>query len=302
MYRLISGGVDLLPNSNNVSWSSDKDTLGTQLSFESTVSIGRGAVVSLFSDPKELFRGVVIHRSQKRWTWSYVVQDYTFYLKNKVIKQFNNICASDAIQSLLGEAYIVGNVVDIPTIINKIYKNKTRSEIIDDILIQAEQDQGIKYFQEIEGDILYIRNLEDMNINPKILLPKDITIESSIENMKNKIEVISNSEDNNYVIAIAEDASEQWWYGVLTDQIIVEDKDIAQVQNIANNTLKESNRIESSSSINDILCIDSTGDLIKANRNIWLNAGTRLNGFYKIKSATHTLNKGLHKVSIGIEF
>lgn len=302
MYRLISGGVDLLLKSNNVSWSSNIDTLGSQLTFNSIASVGRGAVVSLFNDDLELFRGVVIERTQNRWTWSYVVQDYSRFLKNKVIKQFQDVTATDAITSLLGEAYITGNIVEIPTIITTIYKNKSLSEIIDDILDQSEKDQGIKYFKEIEGDILYVRKLEEMKITPNILLPKEVNIKSSIENMKNRIQIISNSEDNNSIIATAEDTSQQWWYGVLSDMEEVEDKDIAQAQNIANNKLEELNRIESSCSLSDIMCLDSTADSIKSNRMIYLKAGTRLDGYYKVKSATHTLVKGLHKVSIDIEF
>ncbi len=60
MYRLINGSTDLLPKTKSVSWNSDADTFGTQLTFESTVGIAEGAVISLYSDTKELFRGVII--------------------------------------------------------------------------------------------------------------------------------------------------------------------------------------------------------------------------------------------------
>lgn len=302
MYKLITLNKDIINKSNSISWSSDVDTLGTQLSFESLESLGRGQVVSLFNDNYELFRGVIIKRTQLRWTWSYVVQDYSLYLKNKVIKQFNDVAASDAISSLLQENYIVGIISNMATKINTIYKNKGIAEIIDDILTQVEQDQGVKYFKEIEGNILYIRKVEELQITPKIILPKEIDIESSIEDMKNKIQIISNSEDNNSIIATAEDTSEQWWYGVLNDMEEVDEKDIAQAQNIANNRLKDANRIVSTCNINDIACLDYTGDSIKANRSIYLHAGSRLNGFYKIKSASHILSKGLHKASITIEW
>ena len=301
MYKLITDNTDILYASNTVSWASDIETLGTQITFDSIKDLYEGQVVSLFSDSRELVRGVIIRKKPSRWTWSYTVQDYSRYLKNKIIKQFNNYKASDAISSLLSETYITGEIVDIPTVITTMYKNKSRSEIIDDILDQAKQDQGIEYFKEIEGTTLYVRKVQDMKVNPNILLPKDISPESSIENLKNRIEIISNSEDNNSIIASAEDTSKQYWYGILSDQIEVDDKNISQAQNIANNTLSESNMIEKSCSISDIMVLDG-GEDIKANRLIYLNAGSRLCGYYKIKNAAHTLQKGIHKVNLTIEW
>lgn len=300
MYKLVTSNADIMYNSNNVSWNSDKDTLGSQFTFDSIKDLYDGQVVSLFSDDKELIRGIVLKKKDNRSTWSYTIQDYSFYLKDKVIKQFNNVKASDAINSLLSEAYIKGNICDIPTIINGLYKNKTLSDIIDDILKQSQQDQGIEYFKEIEAATLYVRKVQDMKINPNILLPKDISVESSIENMKNKIQIVSNGESNNSIIASAEDTSKQSWYGILTDIQEVDDKNIAQAQNIANNALNDTNKIEKSCSL-EVKVLDG-GEDIKANRIIYLNAGSRLCGYYKIKSATHTINKGSHKVNLTIEW
>lgn len=301
MYKLITSNTDIMYNSNNVSWNSDSDTLGAQFSFESIKNLYEGQVVSLFSDSRELIRGIVLKKKPNRRTWTYTIQDYSLYLKNKILKQFNNINASDAINSLITEAYITSEIVDIPTIINTLYKNKTISETIDDILKQSKEDQGIEYFKEIEATTLYIRKLQDMKINPNILLPKDISPESSIENMKNRIQIVSNGESDNSIIATAEDTSKQYWYGILSDMQGVDDKNIAQAQNIANNALNEANVIEKSCQISNIIVLDG-GEDIKANRLIYLNAGSRLCGYYKIKSATHTLNKGTHKVNITIEW
>ena len=300
MYKIIVENTDIINYCNNITWNNDSDTLGTQLNLDSIKDIAVGSVVSLFNESREIFKGIAIKPSQKRWTWGYTCQDYSFYLKNKVIKQFNNITASEAIKSLLGEAYIVSAVVDIPTKITKIYKNNTIAEIIDDILEQAKADQGFEYFKEIEGNVLYIRKLVEMKIKPNIFLPKDIQIDKSMENMKNRIQVISNGEKNTSILATAEDSSQQWFYGLLTDIQSVDDKNIAQAQNIADNALKESNKIIYSSSF-EVIALEG-GDDIKANRMIYLKAGSRLDGYYKIKSAKHTLTKGLHKVNISIEW
>lgn len=298
MYKLMVNGTDIIDNSNNITWGNDSDTLGTQLNFDSIKEFIPGTVVSLWNDSLEIFRGIALKPTQKRWVYSYVCQDYSFYLKNPVIKQFNNVRADEAIKSLASEAYITAIIADIPTLINKIYHSKTLSEIIDDILSQAQADQGSTYFKEIEGNILYVRKLEEMKITPAIILPKEINIDKSIENMKNRIEIVSNSEENNAIIATAEDTSNQNFYGILIDQQSVDDKNIAQAQNIANNALAIANKIEYKSTF-EVVAVTG-GDTIKANRMIYLHAGTRLNGYYKIKSANHTLTKGLHKVDITI--
>lgn len=300
MYKLIVENTDIIKYCNNISWNNDSDTLGTQLNFESFKDIAVGTVVSLFNDDLEIFRGITIKPTQKRHTWNYVCQDYSFYLKNKVIKQFNGATATDAISSLLSEAYIVSNVVEIPTLITKIYKGKTLAEIIDDILEQSKADQGITYFKEIEGNILYVRKLTEMKITPNILLPKDISIDKTMEDMKNVVQITTGGDSDTSVIATASDTSQQGFYGVLIDTINIDDKNVSQAQNIANNTLSDSNRIKYSSNF-EVIAIDG-GDNIKANRMIYLKAGERLDGYYKIKNASHTLTKGMHKVNLNIEW
>lgn len=300
IYKLIVQNTDIINYCENITWNSDADTLGTQLSFDTIKEFPTGTVVSLFNDSKELFRGIAFKPVQKRWTYSYTCQDYSFYLKSKPIKQFNGTSGSEAIKSLLGEAYITGEITDIPTTITKIYKNNDLASIIDDILTQAKDDQGIEYFKEIEGNILYIRKVSEMKINPQILLPKTIDITASMENMKNKIIVTTSDEKNTNIVASAEDTSQQGFYGVLSDIESIDDKNIAQAQNIANNKLAELNKVAYSTSL-DLIAI-SGGDDIKANRMIYLNAGSRLTGYYKVKSASHTLTKGLHKVNINIEW
>lgn len=240
MYRLVVNNTDIISNCNNISWSSSKDALGTQLQFDSIKEIPVGTVAQLFNGSNiEIFRGIALKPTMKRWTWSYVYQDYSFYLNRKIpIKQFNGITASEAITSLLGEVYLNGVIVEIPTIIDKIYSNKTRIDIIKDILDIAKNDQGYTYIQELEGNIFYVRKLYDMKISPRIMMPREINIEISMENMANKITVISGNNDDAIVQATAEDTSQQWFYGVLDEVETVDADNVAQAQNIANNKLQ----------------------------------------------------------------
>ncbi|MZK51869.1 XkdQ/YqbQ family protein [Clostridium beijerinckii] len=297
--KVVTSNVDISNFSNNYSWTNDTDTLGTQLTFDSIKNIADSAVVSLYFNGAEYFRGVVVDKDTKRWTYSYIVQDYSFYFKNGVVKQFNGMSVSDAIKSLASECYLIPDIVDIPTVINHIYVDEI-SNILDDLLDQAEKDQGVKYFKEIIANKLIVKKLSDMVITPKIILPKDITIRSSIEEMKNKITIVSGSDDNASIIATAEDTSQQWYYGVLSHTESVDETDSAKAQNIADNLLKEKNKIFKSTSF-DVTGVKDA-ETIRANRMIYLHAGSRLNDFYKIKSAAHTLSKGVHKVNISLEW
>lgn len=297
--KVVTSNVDISNFSNNYSWTNDTDTLGTQLTFDSIKNIADSAVVSLYFNGAEYFRGVVVDKDTKRWTYSYTVQDYSFYFKNGVVKQFNGMSVSDAIKSLASECYLIPDIVDIPTVINHIYVDEI-SNILDDLLDQAEKDQGVKYFKEIIANKLIVKKLSDMVITPKIILPKDITIRSSIEEMKNKITIVSGSDDNASIIATAEDTSQQWYYGVLSHTESVDETDAAKAQNIADNLLKEKNKIFKSTSF-DVTGVKDA-ETIRANRMIYLHAGSRLNDFYKIKSAAHTLSKGVHKVNISLEW
>ncbi|WP_171773637.1 XkdQ/YqbQ family protein [Clostridium beijerinckii] len=300
MYRLMVNGINIINDSDNITWNSDSDSLGTQLSFDSIKEILTGTVVHLFNDDIEIFRGITLKPIQKRWTWSYTCQDYSFYLKNDKIpiKQFNGIAASEAINQLLSEAYLTGEVVNIPTSIDQYYSNTNRDSIIEDILKQASQDQGTTYFKEIQGITTHVYDIAEMKISPNIILPKEINIEASMENMKNVVVVISGNENSTVIQATAQDTSKQNFYGVLTDVISVDDKNIAQAQNMADNALASSNKIEYQSTF-EVVAV-SGGDTIKANRLIYIHAGRRLNDYYKIKNAQHTLVKGMHKVNMTI--
>lgn len=300
MYKLIAKNIDILPKSNNVSWSSDIDTLGTELSFDSLYDLAEGTVVSLVINNKEYLRTMIIKKSEGKFSYNYNCFDYSFYLKNEVIKQFNNVNASIAIQSLLNEYKISNKIVYIPTIIEKIYKDQSISDIIDDILEQAENEQGIKYFKEMQINTLVINKLKNMTIKPKIMIQKDFTINSSIEEMKNKIVIVSNEQEDTSIHAMSQSLSSQSRFGLLQEVVSLEDKDIAQSNNIANNLLAEKNKIFKDTDIN-VLGIKNA-ETIKANRLIQLNIKNKLSGWYRIKSAAHTLSNGKHTVTISLEF
>ncbi len=299
MYKLLCRKTDILPCSNNITWSSDIDTLGTQLSFDSLYNLSEGSIVSLFINNKEYLRTIVVKKSEGKFSNNYTCFDYSWYLKNEVIKQFNGVSASTAIRSLLSERNMKSNIVNIPTKIKKIYKDQTIASIIDDILDQAQKEQGIKYLKEMQVNTLIVSKLHDMKIAPKILISKDITINSSIEELKNKILIVNGGEENTKILAVAEDKSCQSQVGLLQMIESVDDKEVAKAKSVASNLLKENNRIFKDTSF-DVLGIKDA-ETIKSNRLIYIKA-KKLNGWYRIKSASHTLSNNKHTVNIGLEW
>ncbi|MBU3146888.1 hypothetical protein [Clostridium sp. CF012] len=332
--------VNILPTSDSISWGSDKDTLAVDLSFTSLRDLTEGTIVQLLIDSKLTIMGSVIKKSKTKNQFSYSCQDFARVLgKNETIIQFNKISASDAIKQLCSKFGVKCNVVDIDfvvqeekkstvkskadktinlksgktkvtkrvvstkitTMIKKIFKDQTLSDIIEEILEQATSEKGIKYVKEMIGDTLYIRKLADYKIFPTFILASDLSVNSSIEEMKNKILVVSSDEKNNRILATASDPKNINIYGSFQEVITVEQKDMSKASNIATNRLKETNKVFKDTTLNIIVI--SGGEEIRANRMISLKiASMGLNGWYNIKSCSNSLQNGNFKSAINIEW
>lgn len=300
MYDLTCNNKSILDKSNNIGWSSNSDTLGTELKFDSLYNLPEGSIISLYINNFEFLRTIIVSKSEGKFVNSYTCLDYSWYLKNEIIIQFNNTSGSKAIETMLNELGISNDIIYIPTVINKIYKDSSIIDIIDDILEQAEKDQKTKYVKEMIGDKLVVSELKNMKISPKILIGQDITINSSIKDMKNKIVVVINDEDSKSVLAHSEDESSISKYGLLQQIESIDEKNKDDAENIAENILKEKNRIINDTSLNLHGIRDA--ETIKANRLIEINIGNKLSGWYKIKSASHSLQNNKHAVSINLEW
>lgn len=298
MFKLTANGRNITDKSNNISWGTDTATLGAQVTFDSLYNIPEGTVVSTFFDGKEDIRAIVCEKTANKYTFSYVAFDYAHLLKNEVTKQFNQMPANAAITSLLGEYGVKCSCCSIPTLITQIYKDSLNS-ILDDILSQGEADQGVQYVREMQADKLVVDRLTNKKISPVLLVGESLSIVSSIRELVNRVIVVSGGEENAAVQSVAEDAASIAKYGL--HQIIenVDDKDVAQAASIAKNILTEGNRIVHTCTVPALAL--AGGEQVKANRMLQLKAGP-LNGWYRIKSAEHSLSDGKHQVSIGLEW
>ncbi|MBW9170783.1 C40 family peptidase [Clostridium estertheticum] len=476
LMALVGNGkwIDTLSQSNNISWSSDKDTLGIELSFDTLINLVEGTHIILKIDSKVSFTGILVKKNKKKLSYSYTCFDYAWYLNKNTesIIQFNKVTADVAINQLcskfgvkcncvkikyivqdtaettvtgttstnattsgnsivdvakkyLGVKYVWGgttpsgfdcsgfvqyvfgqvkvnisrttytqikegtsiaksnlqagdivffgsnasnpthealyigggNVIQSPhtgdvvkitplsamsnyitarrikipnvvtsastnsvattsgtvtatkstesttisTKISKVYRNQTLSAIIDDILNNATLELGTKYIKEMISDILYIRVLREYKIFPTFLLQNDVVVSSSIENMVNKVVVLSSDDANKNILTTVSDAKNITTYGGLQAVLAVEKADESHAKFIADKYLLANNKIFKSTTLNIVVL--SGGEEIRSNRVIGLNiTSMRINGWYSVKSTSCQLVNNQLKASITIEW
>lgn len=315
---LTVNGNDISSMVGNITLNSSLDTLGDQLDFEiaystmyyySKLAVNTGDIVIL-SNEKQIFQGIVVTKTRNEKTQAFSCFDFAFYLnKSKTIKQFNNMRADVAIKTLLAEFEVpIGSIAEMPTLIRKIYYDKEVAEVIRNIIQEVTNVTGTKFVMEMNEGQFYIYRDTDLTLNLKIKiadnLPKvDIneTIsnsskKASIEEMKNSIKLYVGNEER--VKTFVEKKSNVMIdrYGLLQETRSLQDKDIAQARNIADNMLNELGRVIVDGSIEVLGHFD-----LRAGRIIVLNEPiTNLVGKYKIKSANHSIGK-IHTTSLQLE-
>lgn len=302
---------DITNITGNVVLNTSLNTLGASLTFDIarnyentdfyiSENLEVGDVVIL-KNSKELFKGVVLEISISRFKKSVKCLDFCFYLnKNKVIKQFEEISATDAIHQLLqGINAPVGNISKMATSICKIYNGNTIAEIIDDILKQVNNELGIKYILEFENNLFNVVPFKAVKV--QLAYPETsekVTTESILE-MKNKVLVISNEQESTEILAEVKDEKNIKKYGSLQEVLTVDpDEDIAKVRNIAKTKLKELNKIFRTCSFQGF-----GNDSFRAGRIINLNDPEfKVQGTFLIKSCSHTWKNGEHLVNLEVEY
>lgn len=301
--------IDITDISGNVTLSNSVDSLGSSFNFDiarnfndpnfaTSETVKNGDFVKFIGEI-EMFFGIIIDIDTNKFKKSIKCLDFSFYLnKNKVIKQFKNIGASTAITQLCRDVGVpIGIVEEIKTSITKIYKNNTVAEIINDILKQAADETGNKYRLEINGGKLDLQKYKNIGVKSAYDFIGMTNKLESIVNMKNKILVTSNNQDETNILSSAVDEKSIKKYGMLQDILQVDPKDISKVRNIAKKKLEELNKIFTTSSIevigNDFL---RSGRVFKV-----INKEFGLNGQYLIKNCTHSFPKGNHTARLELE-
>lgn len=223
---------DLTANTGNYSLSDHIDQLSAELKFDLTANpldanfkdlwVPVGTKISFTHDKINLFQGIITKYDRNSLAnFAYTANDYAYYLnKSEIIIQFNNVTTTQAIEQLCSENGIaIGSICDIPTIVNKIYNGSKISDVIKDLLKMAEADQKVHYYMEMREGKLWILKYSDLYIQPTDTLVKNIISEFSssysMEDMTNKVVVISSKEKNTQIQATAEDTDSQQIYGTV---------------------------------------------------------------------------------------
>lgn len=291
---------DITSYCNNMALTSSADTLGDEFTFDSPININEGNQIGFENiDNNLIYVGVIIKATRKKFINSYTAVDLAWYLnKSKITMQFNNVNASTAIERLCIANNIRYNITPMTTNINKIYKAEEISSAMNDILDQVNKETGKEYIKEMDVTIFKVFEATQLKITPSIVIGKEITLDSSIEDMKNKCVIQSSDENSTTIYAVAQDTNSQNLYGLLQDYETIDDKDQSQAQNIANNNLKKYNKITKNLSFT-VLNTNDNDDLIKANRYIKITlADFGIDDWIKIKSAKHTWKNNNHQVDL----
>lgn len=307
-YKLYANGIDITELAGGLSWSSDTDTLGQSLSFSVPFDkdgtllpkpfVNVGDKIALRYKTEDIFFGITVDEDRNgRSPIKFTCFDLAFYLNENIITiQFNDIPANQAIEELCKKVGIKCTVVGISVKIKKIYKAQAVSEILKDILKISEEQSGIKYRFEMRGDTLVIFQWKDIRVKANVEWISNPTRKRSLSGMKNRVEIVSGDEKTIKVLAQVEDAKNIADYGLLTHSQTIDEKEEGKAQTVAANLLKELNRIQEEGSVALIGNYEArAGRLITLNEPI-----TGLEGDFLIKSANHTLNNGIHLMSLGL--
>lgn len=305
---------DITANTGNYSLSDHIDQLSAELKFNLTANpldvnfkdrwIPVGTKISFKHDETDLFQGIITKYDRNSLaTFGYTANDYAYYLnKSEIIIQFNNVTTTQAIEQLCSENGIaIGSICDIPTIVNKIYNGSKISDVIKDLLKMAEADQKVHYYMEMREGKLWILKYSDLYIQPTDTLVKNIISEFSssysMEDMTNKVVVISSKEKNTQIQATAEDTDSQQIYGTVQKVEKVDDKKVSQAQSIADGILSDKGKIKKSFSVTEL-----GDDSVRAGRLLRFNyPEINLAGVFLVKASTHNFEGLKHTMHLELE-
>lgn len=321
MYKVIINEKDLTDYVGNISWRDSIDTLGVELSFDLAVNrfdknfsflydVTLGNSVQLINEKGEsLLQCIIVSESPNGKTTSFTAYDMAWYLnKSTVIKQFKKMVGNDCVKSLCEEMGIKAEVNGLDNKIDKIYKDKTISDVIWDIIEQCSQHNSKRFFIEFEKGILKVAPFKKIKVNGKYEMHKgnfidvaqnigNLSMSKSIIDMKNSVLVVT--ENKKAVRTVGEDKDEDSIkkYGKLQQVVILDEKEYQKANLVAKNELKKLNKITENFSI-DIL----GDDQVKSGRVIDINLPLfNLNGEFFIKESNHNIKNGIHRASLTLE-
>lgn len=306
--------IDITPIVSDLSWRSNKDELGIELSF--TIANGSkympknpcslGDMVILKNGKYEITRGILLNEKKSgKDPVEYAAYEYGFYLnKSDAVYRFKKMRADDAIRKILRDFGIpIGEIPFLSTSITQIYNNKKISDILKSILRQVRHATGKRYILEQRNGKMCVILYKSMKIQAVFKMDgttykatdfiADPSRELDVTSMINTIQVISDEK----VILTKSDGPMLRKYGKLQKTISVDKKKKKEAAKNAQSELDELSKVIETTKV--VLLGD---DKVKAGRVIELNEKyTGIKGNYTIKDVTHTVSNGIHKMSVNME-
>lgn len=321
MYKIVVKNKDITEFTGDISWRDSIDTLGAELTFDVAANrydknfsflwdITLGDSVQLINKQGEsLLQCIIVSENPNGKMTSFTAYDMAWYLnKSTVIKQFKKMVGNDCIKSLCKEIGIKVEVSGLDNKIDKIYKDKTISDVIWDIIKQCSQHNSKRFFIEMDKGILKIEPFKKIKVTGKYQMHKDffldvqqnagnVSLNRSIVDMKNSILVVTENKKAVRTVGKEQDEGSIKKYGKLQQVVILDEKEHKKATLVAKNELKKLNKITENFSI-DVL----GDDKVKSGRVIDLDLPfLNIKGEFFIKESNHSLQNGIHKASLSLE-
>lgn len=321
MYKVMIKDIDVTDYISDLNWRDSVDTLGVEVDFTLAVnrydknleflySITLGDPIQVINSVGEtLIQAIIVTESPNGKTTNFTAYDMAWYLnKSTIIKQFKKMIGNDCIKSLCKEIGIKVEVSGLDTKIDKIYKDKSISDVIKDIIEQCSQFNSKKFFIEYDKDTLRIMPYKKIKVVGQYEMQKDkfinineniggVSLSKSIVDMKNSVLVVTENKGAVRTVGKEQDSKSIEKYGMLQEVVILDEKEHNKANLVAKNELKKLNRIT------EDFTIDVLGDdKVKSGRVIDLNIPLfKLFGEYVIKESTHTISNNIHRATLKLE-
>ena len=321
MYKVIIKDKDVSDIIGNLTWRDTVDTLGVEVEFELPVNrynkdfeflydITLGDPIQILNDKGEiLVQAIIVTETPNGKITNFTAYDMAWYLnKSTVIKQFKKMIGNDCVKSLCKEIGIKVEVSGLDTKIDKIYKDKSISDVIKDIIEQCSQFNSKKFFIEFDNGTLKIMPYKKIKVFGQFEIQKDkfinineniggVSLTKSIVDMKNSVLVITENKGAIRTIGQEQDTKSIEKYGKLQQVVTLDEKEFSKANLVAKNELKKLNRITEDFGI-DVL----GDDKVKSGRVIDIDLPLfNLKGEYLIKESNHTISNNIHRINLKLE-
>lgn len=242
----LTNSIESLSTTASLTLASFKDT-----SFLVDVKVGDKLIID------DVLTGIVVDVTYNKNSTDINVFDISFYLsKNHILKQFRNTTSKAAINSICSELGIKVNVKSgLDTKINLMFKNKSASDCINEIIKENQKITAKVYFIYVKNNTLIIEELGSEKINITYKLNEDLTfkndevfsekvINENIEELKNSIIVVSDDNKAIKILSKKDDETSIKKFGKLQTVVELNSKENKSASKVANVNLSSLNKIK----------------------------------------------------------